>query len=389
MEPKNICIVSAQYLPHVGGVENFVAHLSAELIRRGHRVTILTSAVKGLPAWEQTDAVEIFRLPTWQLMNGRFPVLRKGRTLRRMTGTIREKHFDVMLVNVRFYPLSLYAVKLAEKMNCPCYLMDHGAGHVAMGGKLTTWLGERYEHAITAMEKKHCRHYLGVSSASVRWLEHFGIRADGILRNAISVEQVEAVLQNPPRSFREEYNVPSTDKVIAFVGRLVEGKGVLELHEAFLRLFAERSDVWLLLAGDGNLRKAVEKSPCPHVICLGAVPHSDVIALHRESDLFVFPSESEGFPTAILEAAVCRDYLITTDVGDAREIVRTPGHGIILPSNAPKEIYAAIHAVIDRPDLRETGTELCYREVTDRFTWQKTADAFLALLNKEGTEQHD
>ena len=75
--------------------------------------------------------------------------------------------------------------------------------------------------------------------------------------------------------------------------------------------------------------------------------------------------------------------MIATDVGDAREIVRSAEHGVILPSNASEEIYRAIVSVIDRPDLWKTGTDLCYREVTERFTWKKTADDLLRLLDKK------
>ena len=36
-------IFSAQYLPHVGGVENFTANLAAQLVREGDQVTVVTS----------------------------------------------------------------------------------------------------------------------------------------------------------------------------------------------------------------------------------------------------------------------------------------------------------------------------------------------------------
>ena len=69
---KKICIVSSQYLPHVGGVENYVFNLSRELERQGHEVTILTSQMEGAPTHEKNGAIEVFRLPTKQFMGGRF-----------------------------------------------------------------------------------------------------------------------------------------------------------------------------------------------------------------------------------------------------------------------------------------------------------------------------
>jgi len=165
MEPKSICIVSSQYLPHVGGVENYVNNLSRELASRGHRVTILTSEMEGVPDYEQREGIEIYRLPTRQFMGGRFPVLKHNRALRQFTKQFRTRHFDVMLVNMRFYFISLYAVRLAKKMGVRCIMLDHGSSHLNTGGKLTTKLSEWFEHGITFLEKRYCKEFAGVLKA--------------------------------------------------------------------------------------------------------------------------------------------------------------------------------------------------------------------------------
>ena len=97
---KKICIVSSQYLPHVGGVENYVFNLSRELERQGHEVTILTSQMDGAPNYEKNGAIEIYRLPTRQFMGGRFPVLKKNKELRAFTKEFKERHFDLMIINM-------------------------------------------------------------------------------------------------------------------------------------------------------------------------------------------------------------------------------------------------------------------------------------------------
>ena len=81
---KSICLVSSQYLPHIGGVENYVFNLSRELASRGHEVTIITSQIEGVPKYEKNGNIEIYRLPSYQLMNGRFPVLKSNGELRKI-----------------------------------------------------------------------------------------------------------------------------------------------------------------------------------------------------------------------------------------------------------------------------------------------------------------
>lgn len=376
---ERICIVSAQYLPHIGGVENYVASLSGELIRRGYAVTIVTSHAKGLPDYEEQGALEIFRLPTLQLMNGRFPVTYPSPRRHRLIKRLRKRNFRAMLVNVRFYFLSLLAVRLAKKMRCPCYLLDHGSGHLTMSGRLATRLGERFEHWITMREKRYSPRFAAVSRASAAWLRHFGIETDLILPNAVDPAGFRKMTEHPERDFRKEYGIPESDLVISFVGRLTKEKGVRELCEGFRMIAEERDDVHLFLAGDGYLRGEIEGTH-PRVVVLGNCSRQAVIDLNRQSDLFCLPSVSEGFSTAILEAAMCNCYLIATAVGGAVDLIRTPESGTILENAEPETVAAAIRSAAQDPEKRTRGAAICRREVEEEFTWERTAERFLKEL---------
>ena len=242
-EQKKICLVSSQYLPHVGGVENYVFNLSKELASRGHLVTIVTSQIAGVPSYEQNGNIEIYRLPTKQFMNGRFPVLKYNKELRAFTKEFRKRQFDVMLVNMRFYFISLYAVRLAKKMKVRCIMLDHGSSHLNTGGKLTTKMSEWFEHGITFLEKRYCKEFAGVSKVSLEWLRHFGIRSELLLNNAVDIESFERYKAAPVRDFREEYHIPKDDIVISFVGRITVEKGIRQLVNAVKRINEDRRDV--------------------------------------------------------------------------------------------------------------------------------------------------
>ncbi len=379
---KSICIVSSQYLPHVGGVENYVDNLSRELARRGHQVTILTSHIDGVPDYEHKEGIEIFRLPTKQYMGGRFPVLRHNRALRAFTKQFRTRNFDVMLVNMRFYFISLYAVRLAKKMGVRCIMLDHGSSHLNTGGKLTTKLSEWFEHGITFLEKRYCKEFAGVSKASLEWIGHFGIKSELLLTNAVDIEAFEAYKMNPVCSFREQYGIPKDDIVISFVGRLTVEKGIDRLVNALKRINEERRDVWLLAAGNGYLLEKLEPIKSPNTHFVGQIGTDRVAALLSESDIFCLPSFSEGFPTCVIEAGVCRSFVITTYRGDAKEIVLDRDHGIILPDNNEEGLYQAIREVLDRKEYRAKATDLCYERIIQNYTWKHTADRFLALLDE-------
>ena len=155
---KKICLVSSQYLPHVGGVENYVFNLSRELEKQGHEVTILTSQMEGAPNYEKNGSIEVFRLPTRQFMGGRFPVLKNNKELKEFTKEFKSRHFDLMIINMRFYFLSLWACKLAKKMGVECIIIDHGSSHLNTGGKCSS-IGLHFAKSDTvstlAVRQKH------------------------------------------------------------------------------------------------------------------------------------------------------------------------------------------------------------------------------------------
>ena len=376
---KRFCIVSAQYLPHVGGVENYVASFSKALLSRGYTVTIITSQAKNLPAYEDHENLEIFRLPTWQFMHGRFPVTHPSIKRSRLLKQIKKRQFIAMLVNVRFYFLSLLALKLAKKWRCPCVLLDHGSGHLTMQGKLATQFGEWFEHWITKREMRFNPRFAAVSKASAKWLEHFEIHTDFVLPNAVDLQEFRRLTELSPRDFIAEYAIPEGSTVISFVGRLTKEKGVLELCESFCKIAEEREDVYLFLAGDGYLRTTIEQFH-PRIICLGVLSKAEVLHLNQQSDIFCLPSVSEGFCTAILEAAVCECYIVATAVGGAVDIIKTGAHGSLLRERDPKAIAAALKRAMDDPQKRRIGAELCRQEVEQNFTWGHTVDRFLENL---------
>ncbi len=381
-DKKHICLVSSQYLPHVGGVENYVYNLSRELASRGHSVTIVTSLIEGTSEYEKNENIEIYRLPSLQLMNGRFPVLKMSKARKKLEKDFKNRHFDMMLVNMRFFFISLWAVKLAKKLGIKCAIIDHGSSHLNTGGKLTSKLGELFEHWITWREKHYCKNFAGVSKESLNWLKHFKINSDILLNNAVDLETFEKYKASPVRNFREEYGIPGDATVISFVGRLTVEKGIEQLVNSVKRINDIRKDVYLLAAGGGYLKEKLEDTKSENTHLVGQISTPEVASLLSASDIFCLPSFSEGFPTCVIEACVAHNYIITTYRGDAKEIIKDSERGIILPNNNEDGVYNAIMSVLDAPEKRKIATDLCYRTVINNYTWKHTCDSFLKLIEK-------
>jgi len=378
---KSICIVSSQCLPHIGGIEQYVDNFSRELVRRGHFVTVLTSEMKDVPDYEKDGNFEIYRLPSMPMMEGRFPVLKYNRKLRRFNKEFKKRKFDIMLVNMRFYVISLYAVRLAKKMHVRCIMLDHGTSHLNTGGKISSKLGEWFEHSITWLEKKYCKEFAGVSRATLKWIQHFHIKSDIVLYNAIDVDKFNQIKKKAKKDFRKELGIPENDIIIAFVGRITIEKGIRELVHVVNKINQTRKDVWLIAAGKGYLTKELTAIKCDHIHLVGQISMENVIALLQTSEIFCLPSVSEGFPTCVLEAAMCNSFVITTFRGGAKEFIINRDYGIILPDNNEEGLYRAIMQVLSQKKYREHAVRLCYQRVLENYTWEQTVNSFLTLLD--------
>ncbi|MBQ5755487.1 MAG: glycosyltransferase family 4 protein, partial [Oscillospiraceae bacterium] len=222
-----LCFFSAQYLPTVGGVERYTFNLAKRVIAAGHKALVVTSALPGLPM-DETDeyGIQIIRLPVWPLMNGRFPVLKPGRQLAEQLKKVWAQKPDFCLINTRFYISSLYAARAAKKRGVPAIIVDHSTGHLPMGSAIMNFAGQCYEHFACWFIRLYCPRFYGVSQAVCRWLEHFHVKPEGTLYNAVDPAELESILANAPkRDWRAELGLSEKDRLIAFVGRIIPEKG--------------------------------------------------------------------------------------------------------------------------------------------------------------------
>ena len=175
---KTFCIFSANYLPNIGGVEKYTKHLAEELVRQGDKAIVVTNNVFDLEDREQTpEGVEIVRLPCFKTLGGRYPLPFRNALHRALTADLRDAAVDFVVINTRFYPHSLNGVRLAESIGIRPVVIDHGSAHLTMGNKIVDVGVSVAEHMMTSLMKRHDVDYYGVSKASVKWLEHFGIDA--------------------------------------------------------------------------------------------------------------------------------------------------------------------------------------------------------------------
>lgn len=374
---KSFCLFCANYLPNLGGVERYVYNLSKSLINLGHDVTVVTSNVFDLPAYETDEnGIEIFRMPCHNFMKGRYPILNKNEEFKTLDKKLSQKHFDLVVINARFYIHSLYAAHFAKKNNIKCITIEHGSTHLSVDNKVLDFFVAHVEHFITVLLKKKCKDYYAVSNAAGEWSGHFGIKSKGTLYNAVDIDSIIEASEKKVCDYRKEYNIPQTATVITFTGRLLKIKGVYELLDAFKQI--RRDDIYLFFAGDGPELEDLKKAANDRVVFLGQIDFEHIVALLECSDIYCLPSVSEGMSTSVLEAVATKTFVITTYNGGAKELITSDKYGIITKGNSVFETKSAIEKALDK-DYRKKAAEKAYQKLLDGFTWKKTAEKLESL----------
>jgi glycosyltransferase involved in cell wall biosynthesis len=170
------------------------------------------------------------------------------------------------------------------------------------------------------------------------------------------------------------------------VGALVERKD----PEATLRAFAELSpdcpDAELTFVGDGPLRNSLEISAVRlgrdhrRIRLVGQV--DDPRAFYAASNISVLPSQNEGLPYALLEAAGHGLALIATDVGGNREVAVPGRTGLLVPAGDPAALAQAMNALSLNPALRTKMGRNARALVQDRFTIESHVRELLTLYTR-------
>lgn len=113
---------------------------------------------------------------------------------------------------------------------------------------------------------------------------------------------------------------------LLFVGQWLTMKGTRYLIDAFTMLRREHLDLQLCCAGTLASAEAVRRQfppdVCHSVSVFPRVSKSELLEIHRESDLFVFPTLSEGFSLALIEAMATGLPIVTTPVGASSDILQ-------------------------------------------------------------------
>ena len=162
------------------------------------------------------------------------------------------------------------------------------------------------------------------------------------VHEGIDLGRVEAA---PPANLHEELWLPHQAPIVGNVAALVPHKGQRHLIEAAALVLPQVPDARFVIAGEGELRPALERQIKEHhlekhVLLAGFRP--DVLSVHKAFDIFVMSSVTEGLGTSLLDAMACGKPIVATTAGGIPEVVVDGETGFLVPPRDHEAMAAAI-----------------------------------------------
>jgi len=300
-----IAIFVSHLPPHVGGIEVTAEGQIKALAKSGHDVAVITSASGSRPGLSKSDGYEMRRIRACdyleEALGAVFPIYSPTLVWHAYKAV---KNADIVHAHDAFYLTSLVAAMWSRVLRKPLILTQH-VSFVPHPSKIVN-LAQRIVYASTGCFIWRSSEAIIVLNSRVKeFLMGNGIEGSKIafLPNGVDVDRFCPARQGEKCTLRRKYNLPEDRLLGLFVGRLVPKKGFAELLD-----LAAIENFELVFAG-GEAPNGYARND--HHF-LGCVSREHISEVFKMCDIFLLPSQGEGFPVTVQEAMACGLPVITT-----------------------------------------------------------------------------
>jgi glycosyltransferase involved in cell wall biosynthesis len=270
---------------------------------------------------------------------------------------LREGAFDVVVIPGWSMPSSLAAARACHRREVPYVIFSE------------THARSPRPRWVRALKQPLLRRVVGRASA---WLATGSLSADYLVAHGAVRERIFRFANTPDvpalraavaaarperDAVRADLGVPADAGVTLFVGRLIGAKDPAVLVRAQAALEQEPDAPWLLLVGDGPLRRElealVEEHRLERVRFAGNRLPAELPALWAAADVFALPSRHEPWGVVVNEAMAAGLPVVLSDrVGAAADLLVDGRNGRLVEHGSAPALAAALRELHGDPALR-------------------------------------
>jgi len=186
---------------------------------------------------------------------------------------------------------------------------------------------------------------------------------------------------------RKKYNLSSDTLIIGNIAAIAPHKDYFTFVDTVELLVNAQLKAKYFIVGDGPERKAIEnyienKKLAQHIILTGFINNIEEVL--PEFDIFLFTSKTEGLGSSLLDAALAKVPVVSTNAGGIPEIIKDGETGLLVPVQNPKVLSEKVMLLANNKKLRKelamNASENVKNFSTDQLT-EKTLAVYTEVLS--------
>ena len=307
-------------------------------IKSGHEVSVLSSGGE----LEKDLAAKGFKILNYPIRCKSILHPKLYFALPKIIKVVQEEKFDLLHAHTRV--TQVLAWFISRKTKIPALSTAHGFYKRGLGRRLFPAWG-RLVIAISPLVAEELEKSHKVPKKNIR-----------VVFNGIDMEaQAKLVKAEDALAIRESLGIPPDSFVIGCISRLVQDKGHEYLLRAAALLKKTKSNIFVLMVGDGREKERILKL----IGTLGLKSEARLLPSEKRlhpffsiMDVFVHPATfKEGFGLTILEAMACKIPVVATDIWALNSIIRNRVNGYLVQPKDEKELANTLAEIMNQPVL--------------------------------------
>lgn len=307
---------------------------------------------------------------------------------------IRDR-FDIVHTKNSFSDLSFCAISvgklLGKKVIAETCLIGADDPETIFRKRPKDWFSSSYFKRIAYSQADL---FIALSESNLAYFrKHIPQSKSRVVSSFVDTNRFKPVVNSDRKKI--ELGLPLGRKIILFIGRLSERKGINILLEAFHKLIKEDPDIFLLVIGPNNQdqgsyvknTKLLFQKIGPENMFHITKTISNVNEYMSQADILVLPSFKEGFPNVVVEAMCSNLLVLASDINEIKNTqIRDGENGLLFKTGDVSSLIAllriALNNLSEMEIIKQKALEEAKRKYSIEVIFSKYDKMYQQLLLK-------
>lgn len=278
------------------GVEIIADRIRRGLILKGHEVRWLAASAHNQVTYSHPQEEGEIGIPAWDFIRAKWDLAFPLFSPHHLPQIWREvSRCDIVHLHEAFYPLNQLVLWIAVMLRKPVVITQHIADMPVTGwlrGRAVALANGCLTRPAFMIAKRICFYSERTRAYFATWTSN----KTSFIHNGCDHHLFRPLSTTERVQLRETLDLPRQKKLILFIGRFIEKKGLLKLESAV----RAHPELHFLFIGEGPLDPL--RWPVDNITILPPTNHKRLSQYYQVADQFVLPAIGEGMPLVIQEA---------------------------------------------------------------------------------------